>query len=86
MSDIKSYTFARYEYMVSDWFFTDKSEKVVFDFRPAYLSTNIKVNVIEYDNFDFFNLMEALGGIQSIFFLLISYIVVPYNRSCYDLE
>ena len=30
--------------------------------------------------------MEALGGINSIFFLLVGYVVIPYNQRCYDKE
>ena len=41
---------------------------------------------MEYENYDFLNLLEALGGIIEIFFLSSSLLMTPYNKKAFSEE
>ena len=41
------------------------------------------MNEIEYESYDFLMVMEALGGITEILFLLAGFLIGPYNHKQY---
>ena len=84
-SQIRNYFFASKRYGIYNFKkYRTNNNRAMFELTARLHLSITEVNEIEYENFDFFNVLEQLGGLIEIFFVFIGgFIVSSINKRVY---
>lgn len=82
----EEYSYASKIYKIPDWRKSRTSCKKPFELKAKFNTAVLITNEIEYENYDLFMLLEALGGLLEIFFVVGGFIVTPINQRYFDNE
>ena len=82
----KNEFFASKLYTIFEWKKSKTSCKVPFNLVTKTNSYVTITNEIEYENYDLFMLLEALGGLLEVFFVCAGFIMYPINQFYFNNE